>query len=113
MCDDIVEFAEVGSQIENVGGPQFDVVQPQRVDEGLAGPDLGGGEVDADATGLRVPPGQGDQVAAGGAAQFQDVGPVRRGRVQAKQTAEHRQAFGAGIRKGNTLVMKLIVRVHG
>lgn len=109
----VVESAQVRVRVENVGGPQLDVVQTDLVNECLSAPDLGGGQVDADATGLRIPPGQRNQVAAGGASQFQDSGPIRWDRVQTEQSAEHRQVLGAGVGEGVALVVKLIVGVHG
>ena len=71
MGDDVVEWAQAGVQVEDVALPQFQVSQAQGLDQVLAHGDLARREVDAQTPGAGQTQGQGDEIAAPGAANLQ------------------------------------------
>jgi hypothetical protein len=85
------------------------VRQAQGVDRLLALRDLAGREIDADAARLRVGGGDRDQVAAGGAAQFEDRrGRQGRGR-EAEQAGDGGEALGVRLAERVALVRHAVV----
>ena len=72
--NDVVEWAQAGVQVEDVALSQFQVTQAQGLDQVLAHGDLPRREVDAQAPGAGQTLGQGDEIAAPGAANLQHPG---------------------------------------
>jgi hypothetical protein len=72
--DDVVEWAQAGVQVEDVALPQLQVSQAQGLDHVLAHGDLPRREVNAQARGAGQTQGQGDEVAAASAANFEHPG---------------------------------------
>lgn len=71
MGDDVVEAAELDTDVPQVGSEDAAVREPQGLDEPVACLCLTRRLLDADAFGLRQIPGDGNQVPAACAAQFQ------------------------------------------
>ena len=86
-------------------------MQPQRGGDGSPRVDLPAGQIDADELAFGQGLGQGQQVAARGAAQLEHAAASRRRRLHPQQSRQRRQAIGVrGIARA-TVVGHLVVAV--
>ena len=93
MTDHVIEFAEGVVEIEDAGGGQPQIRKFQLGAELLAHLDLPGREIDADELAIRKGLRQGEQVAAGAAAQFQHSAALDpRGSIPASVASVARQS---------------------
>ncbi|CUJ36698.1 Uncharacterised protein [Achromobacter sp. 2789STDY5608633] len=111
VADDVVESAEVGGDVRQAHGPQVEITRARRFRDQPARVNLLRRQVDADDAGLGVGQREWQQVAAGGAAQFQHPGLLQRRRRQLVQVRDRAQVAGRGVGKGQGNVRGFVVGV--
>ena len=113
MADDVIERPERSSTSRMLMCAELDVAQPEGLDRLSPLGDLLAGQIDADEGALRAGVGHRDQVAAAGAAQFEDAAAVGPGRAQAEQGRHRRQVVGVGLGERQAGVRDLVVAGAG
>jgi len=111
VADDVVEVPVGLVHVENAGVLEGDVLEAELLDELLAVVDLAGGQVDADELAIREVVGHRDQVAAGGAAEFQHPATLHGGRPHPEEGADDEQPARVGLGERVALVGDLVVAV--
>ena len=100
VADDVVELAERSVDLRQVDRAQLDVARGPPPARPAALPHLHRRQVDAHRMRLRMARREGNQVAAGGASQFEHAGPRGLGRIQAEQEGDGLQVLGRGLGEG-------------
>ena len=93
MGDDVVEFPQIGGDVEKVTLLQLDVGEAERRDELPPELDRPGRELDPRTARMGKPVGDCDEVAAGPASELQHAAALDRGRLQAVHPGIGRDAI--------------------
>ncbi len=109
--EDVIELAEIIVDVGDGEVAEIDVGDFQRFDDGFAVCDLARGKIDADELRLRRGECHGNDVAAAGAAEFQDAAVVWVARRHAEESGDGGEAIGARLREGADRVGDLVVGV--
>src|SRR5262249_14795132 len=108
-AEDVIEGAQVGSQVEDAGVFKCQVGKFEALDEMLSVGDLSSGEIHAQEGGSGERFGHRDEVAAGGATEFEDAGGLDGWRAQAEGRGDGRQSRRVRLRVRKALVRNLVV----
>jgi len=113
MADDVVELAEGSIDAGDVQGPQLDVLEFRPVDGALARADLHRGKVHAHHRRVRMAGGDGDQVTACSAAQFEHTRLLERRGAEAKEKGQGFEMLDRRLGERMRLVRNDIVVIRG
>ena len=114
MRNDVVVAFERRARGENVGLFEDDVLQPERRDCAPSLRDGGRAQVEPQERAPRIGLGEGNEVAAAAAAEFEHAAGVRRRRLKSAQPCQDFAVRGMRLRKGGGRIRHLVVgRVGG
>src|SRR5262245_62689020 len=101
MANDVVEAVRGKLGLGQIGLPEVDVLEPKRANAPRSLADVQGRQVEAHEMGFWEPCRQGNDVASGGTAKFQDAGAVGLGWLQTVKRCQGGQLRRLGGGTGN------------